>query len=240
MHYEDFFTIIKFVHLVVYFRIFSSIPKLIFSLETSSPQPTYLSVIRYSNQTTLQLSQKNNLFHDSKQLANNNKHLEAHLLHAEHRLSTSAFTSKLVQLGNYTEGEIILVDISDKSSNVEMFIKNTNESVVVFNMGKLNLLLIHPDPKQNVWLKTSTGNATMKTLRLSSSSLPSFSAVFNQTINFTLTDNQYARLDGWTTKINPFFDNSQGYQEGSGMYVVPSNGFYLVDISVLSDSSKKR
>jgi len=202
---------------------------LFFSLETSL-HSTYLSVIRLPNQTELQLSQQ-------KHLVYNNQQLEAHPLHTEHRLLTNTFTSNITQHGNHSE--IVLVEVSDKSTTVEMFIGDDEENLVTFDMGRLNLFLLRLNPKQTVWLKTSTRNATIKTLQLSSS-LSSFSAIFNRTFNFTVPNNQYSRVDGWSSRISPLFDQSQGYREGSGMYVAPSNGFYHIDISILSSTSQKR
>ena len=216
---------------------------------------SYLSVTRSRDTNTvseISLLQENKLF----KLTQNPK--EVHLIPSSQRTQIFEDISSLnlTSLNNNNDNEssnTYIIQISSqqqqKESHTTLRIQNTDDNHTkdeTFNLGShstnqhIVILNIKKDAKQHILLDT-TRNKTQFTVSTLSKLTSSFSTILLDDINFEVTRDESVRIDGWSTDRLPFFDASNGLSvEQSGMYVVPSNGFYYVTVGLKVKSPSQR
>lgn len=69
-----------------------------------------------------------------------------------------------------------------------------------------------------------------------SSSVEAFSVTLLETQQLNVVKHRPERIDGWTSKMKPYFDRSFSYLVGLGSYTVPYDGVYLVNIQLLLEN----
>ena len=173
---------------------------------------------------------------------------EAHLI-PSHRtqIFNNISSLHLENINNNTSSDIFFVQISNPHSNVrtELRIRNTNDKTMeTYNLGdqssNLIIILTSKNDNQEIILDTKH-NQSAFTVSTLSKSTSSFSAILSQTVDLKVTRNGFARIDGWKSNKSPFFDTSHGLSVGrGGMYVVPSNGFYFVAVSLVLEKPFQR
>lgn len=102
--------------------------------------------------------------------------------------------------------------------------------------NKLKVLLDKSGPDSNKTVPVANFVA-LNTLQ----GIEGFSATILVDQKYTATNGFTERLDGWITSHHPFFDVSNGYKEGSGMFIPQENGYYFITmtfhVKISGDSS---
>lgn len=211
---------------------------------------SYLSVRRSRDDNTvneLSLQQENQLV----KITPNPR--EVHLIPSSHRTQIFKDISSLnlSNLNNNNESSntyIIQITSNHKEGHKTLRIQNTvdNNTEETFNLESestnqhIVILNIKKDNKQQIFLD-STQNNTQFTVSTLSKRTYSFSTVLLQDSNLRTTRGIPVRIDGWSADKLPFFDASNGLSVGqSGMYIVPSNGFYYVTVSLIVKNPSQR
>lgn len=157
--------------------------------------------------------------------------------------NTTGTDAKILVLSNVTHAlaknkcQVILLE-----GNSEEFklLPRSQQVVTDLHVGQQNIQLFCLKNDEQVLFTQGLRNMTSSYVKMDSS-IEAFSTILDKSQNIDLINNKPERINGWKTRNIPFFDRSQGYREGSGMYVVPANGFYLLTLrlSVIVDSAKR-
>ena len=218
-----------------------------FSRKSINEHSNYLSVTRSRDDKTvnrISLQQENQLV----AMTTNSK--EVHLIPSQRtRIFKDISSLNLTSLNNNNEFSntyIIQLSGQQKEGKTTLRINENNRKEETFNLGsdstnqRILILGIKNGSKQHIFLD-STQNKTQFTVSTLSKQPSSFSTILLENITLQVAQGIPVRVDGWSADRLPFFDASDGLSvDQSGMYVVPSNGFYYVTLSLIVKNPPQR
>ena len=218
-----------------------------FSRKSINEHSNYLSVTRSLDDKTvnrISLQQENQLV----AMTTNSK--EVHLIPSQRtRIFKDISSLNLTSLNNNNEFSntyIIQLSGQQKEGKTTLRINENNRKEETFNLGsdstnqRILILGIKNGSKQHIFLD-STQNKTQFTVSTLSKRPSSFSTILLENITLQVAQGIPVRVDGWSADRLPFFDASDGLSvDQSGMYVVPSNGFYYVTLSLIVKNPPQR
>lgn len=130
------------------------------------------------------------------------------------------------------------------SNNTIMDLDTKEQDMLLLCLKKDDNLSFRSMKKPVNTSSTQENNLTSPLYTTLASTIEAFSAILRETQDMVLVKNRPERVNGWVASNNPpFFDQSQGFRERKGMYVVSINGFHLVMVKLrtnLDDDDMKR
>ncbi|XP_066915968.1 uncharacterized protein [Clytia hemisphaerica] len=195
---------------------------------------SYFTVNRSSIQ---QLSTSNEVsFKSGTELSSNledGKQLETYSVHSETKeLVAPSITLSGKEMSN---AEMLIVETTSDQKNSPLTIQlDEQNNSHRFNIGQSRLFLVKLNQSEEVIFKAPSNETKFKVSTVYER-LPSFSAILPKTIPLYINQSEHVRVNGWSTLLPGFYDDSEGFSEGNGMYITTSNGFFMVQISLLLD-----